>query len=367
MAHGTGRRMSWIGLVDHQDGRFAPSGLGGDRAGVPLSKLIEHGTLMFETRVPGQVRPHDLLGVSHHCPWPRELMFRAIPGGGIAMVHRHNDDIMHSALQWVGDGRAHSLRVTYSWDAPSGWGRLALEQPEGGHVLSNVVHAPHPQITRDVRDLMLGGAERTLSKEVLFAAVSSDIAPIGPMPTLHPATPIATPGGYCDVGNLQRGDTVLTDTGAIVPVLNTVRTRVPARGSFAPVRLRAPYFGLTRDILVAPEQRLVLRGSEVEYNFGHEAVLVPARHVVNGHAATWAAKPAVTEYVQVVLPGHEVLLAAGCAVESLYIGRIRRDEARLSASVLSKVPSRLLPEHAKPFHQVLRPFEAITLLDQRAA
>lgn len=367
MAHGAGGRMSWIGLADHQDGRFAASGLAGDRRETPTPKRLDRGTIMFETHMSGQVRPSDLLGVIHHYPWTRELVFRAIPGGGIALVHRHHHDIIHAAIRWVGDGRAHTLRVTYAWDVPSGWGRLALEQPEGGRAVTNTVHAARPQLANDLRDLMLGKANRTLSRDVLFAALSTDIGPIGPMPTLHPATPIATPEGYRNVGSLRRGDTVLTDTGEIVPVLHAVRNSVPARASFAPVRLRAPYFGLTRDIVVGPEQRLMLTGSEVEYNFGQEAVLVPARHVVNGHAATWAARSAIAEYVQLVLPGHEMLRAAGCALESLYIGRIRRDEARLAASVLSDAPSRLLPEHAKPYHQVLRPFEAITLLDQRAA
>lgn len=359
--------MSWIGLSDHQDGRFARSGLDRDNTKVELPKRLERGTFMFETHVPGQVRPHDLVGVTHHSPWARALMFSALPGGGVAMVHRHKDELIHSALKWTGDGRAHTLRVTYAWDTLLNWGRLALEQPGGRQTLINTVHTPNPLLAEDLRDLMLGTAARTLSRDLVFSALSTKIAPIGPMPTLHPATPIATPGGYKDAGRLRRGDTVITDTGAIVPVLNTVRTRLPARGSFAPVRLRAPYFGLTQDIVVAPEQRLVLRGSEVEYMFGQEAVLVPARHVVNGYAAIWASCTALVDYVQVVLPGHEVVLAAGCPVESLYIGRIRRDAERLAASVLQDVPSRLLPEHAKPYHQVLRPFEAITLLDQRAA
>lgn len=367
MARGADSSMSWIGLTDHEDGRFAPSGFTGDPSPVAAGKTMERGTLMFETRVPGQVRPHDLLGVSHEFPWARDLVFRAIPGGGIALVHRHRDDIIHAAIRWVGDGRAHTLRVTYAWDAPAGWARLALEQPEGARFTCNTVRAPRTQITQDLRDLMLGGPDRTLSKDVLFAALSTDIAPIGPMPTLHPATPVATPTGYRNVGSLRRGDTVLTSTHDIVPVLHVVRNRVPARGSFAPVRLRAPYFGLTRDIVVGPEQRLVLHGSEVEYNFGQEAVLVPARHVVNGYAATWAAPSAVADYVQVVLPGHEVLLAAGCALESLYIGRLRRNQQQLASSVLADIPSRLLPEHAHPYHQVLRPFEAISLLDYRAA
>ncbi|WP_299372603.1 Hint domain-containing protein [uncultured Tateyamaria sp.] len=358
--------MNWVGLTDHLDGRFAPKGFkpaGQARTGL----LMERGTLMFETRFAGNVRPHDLLGVTHTTPLPRELAFRAIPGGGIAMVHRHHNDLSHAAIRWAGDGRAHTLRVTYAWDAPSGWARLALEQPERAKVTTNQVHAPRPQTTSDLRDLMLNHAARTLSKDVLFAALSTDISPLGPLPTLHPDTPIATPTGYRPAGTLRRGDTIVSDNGDIVPVLHAVRHSVPARGSFAPVRLRAPYFGLTRDIVVAPDQRLVLQGTEVEYIFGQEAVLVPARHLVNGHAATWSAPRNVAEYVQVVLPGHELLVAAGCALESLYIGRMRRNEARLDASVLAHVPSRLLPEHARPIHQVLDPFEAITLIDQRAA
>ena len=359
--------MNWIGLTDHQDGRFAASGLDTRASRTDVASHMDRGTLMFETTVAGHVRPHDLLGVTNRYPWAREIAFRAIPGGGIAMVHRHNDNVIHAAIRWANDGRAHTLRVSYSWDAPTGWARLALEHPEQARITTNQVHSTNPQLTNDLSDLMLGRADRTLSKEVLFAAVSPDIAPIGPMPTLHPETPIATPNGYQPAGTLQRGDTVYTDTGDIVPVLHTARHTVPARGSFAPVRLHAPYFGLARDIVVAPEQRLVLKGSDVEYIFGKEAVLVPARHLVNGYAATWTARQSLTQYVQVVLPGHEALIAAGCALESLYIGRIRRHAHRLQASVLAHVPSRLLPEHARPIHQVLRPFEAITLVDQRAA
>lgn len=358
--------MNWIGLTDHDEGRFAPGGLGPIN-GVDPGEMLDRGTLMFETRVAGDDRPHDLLALLHSFPWRRELAFRAVPGGGIAMVHKHHDDLTHAAIRWLGDGRPQTLRISYAWDAGNGWARLSLEQPESTRVLHSTVTNPRPILASDLRDITLGGGARTLSKEVLFVAVSTDITPLGPMPSLHPSTPIATPTGYKAVSALKRGDTVITDAGQIVPVLQTVRHAVPARGSFAPVRLHSPYFELARDIVVAPEQRLVLKGSEVEYIFGQEAVLVPARNLVNGYAASWVAPQSVTEYVQVLLPGHEAILAGGAALESLYIGRIRRKPDHLAASVLADVPSRLLPEHARPIHQILRPFEAITLIDQRAA
>ena len=358
--------MTWIGITDHLGGRFSPTGLGRGKLMSP-SKVLERGTLMFETFIAGEVGTHDLLSLTQEFPSPREISFRAIPGGGFAFVHRHGADVTHAAVAWTGDGRAHTLRMSYSWDLSRGWGRLTLEQPERTLVRASSVPNPKPILTEDIRSLMLGAPTRQLSKEVLFAAATTGVVPVGPMPTLHPCTPIATPFGYRKASSIQRGEYLLTSTGEPVQVLQTVRYAVPARASFAPVRLHAPYFGLHRDIIVAPEQRLVLRGSEVEYIFGQEAVLVPARHLVNGHAATWVAPHSVAEYMQFVLPRHEVVRAAGTALESLYIGRIRRKPELLAASVLAGTPSNLLPEHAKPIFQVLRPFEAITLIDQRAA
>lgn len=359
--------MTWFGVTDHAEGRFSKTGLCGGPKASSLGKLLERGTLMFETQVAGQDCPHDLLGFSHPFPWPRDLTFRGIPGGGISMVHRNDTDTTHAAVRWADDGRTNTLRVTYAWNAPEGWGRLALERPEGNQIVCRPVHLPRPLMTTDLRDLMLAHPGRILSNEVRFGAVSDHILPVGPMPSLHPSTPIATPSGYRAAESLKRGDTVLTDVGDIAPVLHTVRHSVPARGSFAPVRVRAPYFGLQRDIVVAPEQRLVISGSDVEYIFGQEAVLVPARHLVNGHAAIWSDAASTADYVQVILPRHEALVAAGCALESLYIGRMRRDAERLDASILADIPSRLLPEHGRPIHQVLGPFEAITLVGQRAA
>ncbi|APX13257.1 Hint domain-containing protein [Tateyamaria omphalii] len=359
--------MTWIGITDRAAGRFSPTGLGDDSGPTKVGPLIERGTLMFEIRIIDASIPRDLLGISSAAPWPRTLSFQIVPDGGIALLHRHGSNITQAALRWPDDGRAQTTRVTYAWDAPDGWGRLALERPASGDIRQRHVHLPRPLVADDMRDLMLAGKARTLADEVLFAGISTDIQPLGPTPSVHPATPIATPGGYRPAGSLRRGDTVITDTGAIVPVLHAVSHTVPARGSFAPIRLRAPHFGLQRDIVVAPEQRLVLRGSEVEYTFGQEAVVVAAKHLINGKGACRISAGNTVEYMQVILPGHEALMAAGCALESLFIGRIRRDKARLDASILSDVPSRLLPEHAHPAYHALSAFEATTLVDQRAA
>ena len=122
------------------------------------------------------------------------------------------------------------------------------------------------------------------------------------MPSLTANVPLLAQGEYRPVAQLMRGDLVHTLEHGLVPILAHVSRTVPARGSFRPVRLRAPYFGLQKDIIVAPDQKLVVSKPMVEYMFGCEAVLVPARHLVNGTSAIWHDLDLTTTYHQLVLP-----------------------------------------------------------------
>jgi hypothetical protein len=105
----------------------------------------------------------------------------------------------------------------------------------------------------------------------------------------------------------------------------------------------------------------------VEYTFGREAVLVPARHLVNGISAIELTGAVTARYCQLILPRHESVIAAGCPVESLYIGRLRRKPASMAASLLAGIDRRQLPEHACSAYLMVRPFEAVTLMQRRAA
>lgn len=364
--------MAWISIADHADRRFSILGLGTDRQDKPLcgagrDDLLTTGSIVIETRQTPDGRPQVLFGQKATFPWQRSLTFQAIPGGGIALVQVQGNDITHAAIQHKDSGRSDVLRITYSWDSAAKWGRLALEQPESYRVVTVPVPDPKPIPLEDLRDLMLGRGDHTFAPDVIFAALSTDIEPLGPMPSLLPSTPLATPWGYKPAAQLRRGDTVNTLGSGVVPVLRRISRSVPARGSYAPVRLRAPYFGLQQDIIVAPDQRLVIDGPEVEYLFSKEAVLVPARHLVNGFAAMAEPCGLTVTYSQLLLPGHETMLAAGTPLESLYIGRLRRQPIQLANSILAGFDRNLLPEHGQPAHTVLKWFEAITLASRRAA
>ena len=64
---------------------------------------------------------------------------------------------------------------------------------------------------------------------------------------------------------------------------------------------------------------------------------------------------------------YEATIAAGTALESLFIGRLRRKPDRLAASLFSACDRARLPEHAQPVHPVLEPFQAAVLSQSRAA
>jgi hypothetical protein len=364
--------MSWLGLIDHAERRFSLRGIGHDRQDRRLfpdvsGALMTRGSIVFEARIAPEGRPHMLCGFDSSWPIRRSLAFRAIPGGGISLVQVTDRHVAHAAVEHATFTRMTQLRVTFAWDCDHGIARLSVERPETREVTTIVVDGVQPIALADLHGFILGRGVQTFAPDMIFLALSDRMEPVGPAPSIAPKAQIATPCGYRQAGSLQRGDTVLTRDGGIVPVLHRVDRTVPARGSFAPLRLRAPYFGLQEDLAVSPEQRLVIEGSEVEYLFGQEAVLVPARHLLNGFAARAESAGPTVRYTQLILPGHESLVVAGAALESLYIGRLRRNLAQIDATVLRGINRNSLPEHARPIHTELQWYDAIHLARQRVA
>lgn len=362
--------MAWIAISDAAESRFCAGGLEPESAadlGQRPDGALGQGSLMVESRLSPEGRPQMLLSFERLHPRPYKLSIQAVPGGGLVLVIADGDAVFHTALHHDSQDRADILRITYSWDTARRWGRLAIERPEIDRVASvDLVDAPPLQLD-DIRAISTDPRRRHLDRDVLFFAVSDRVEPIGPMPSLSADVPLLCQGQYEMAGRLRRGDMVETLESGLSPVLQVVRRTVPACGSFRPVRLRAPYFGLLRDVIVAPDQRLVVGGSEVEYTFGREAVLVPARHLVNGISAIALTGMVTTTYVQLILPRHDSIIAAGCPVESLYVGRIRRKRSQLGASLLAPFQRALLPEHARSAYLMVKPFEAITLMQRRAA
>lgn len=357
--------MSWIAIAAEQTRWIDKQAFA--EAFETRGRRLERGSLLIETHLSPRAEPKTLLAYERGFPLRASLTLQVLPGGSIVLVASRDGEIFHTVIGYPEDGRPETLRLTLSWDADRGWARLVVERPDTGGVELREVQALPPPLYEDVKALTLHPQLRHTAPDLLFFAVSDEIEPVGPLPSLAGATPVATPQGQRRIDRLSEGTEVLTREGRIAPVLRAVARTLPAFGSFRPVRLRAPYLGLERDILVAPHQRLLISGSEVEYLFGREAVLVPAQSLTHGFAARFETGAPLIRYHQLLLPGHDTLQTAGIAVESLYVGRLRRDPAKLEASILADMDRRAMPEQTRAGYQVLRPFEAVTLVEARAA
>ncbi|MBV2359686.1 Hint domain-containing protein [Thalassococcus sp. CAU 1522] len=357
--------MSWIAIAAGNTAWTDPRLFAPDLP--PRPRLLSRGSLMLETRLSPHGKPQTLLAMERCHPWPGALTVQALPSGGVVLVIRQGETVFHTALDYAPESRTDTLRMTFSWDSEARFARLALERPDSDEVALRTMKAPPPLLLEDVETMVRRPHNRSVDADVVFFAFSDIIEPVGPQASLVPSSLIETPDGHRRLGDLRCGDLVLTYSGTAVPVLHRVERVVPALGSFRPIRLRAPYLGLTRDLVVAAHQRLVIGGSDVEYTFGREAVLVPAYALANGFAAVEEEGHISVRYAHLLLPGHEAPIVSGVAVESLYAGRIRRSEDRLKDSLLKDCPRSLLPEHARKGLQVLRPFEAMTLAEARAA
>jgi len=363
--------MGWIALSDQNRQVFDLKGIGATPEGEPVSldtnSLLTRGSILFEMRLPGDGRPRKLLGYRRDHPWVSSLSLQELPTGGIALVITQGQEVIHTVLEHDAVTQAEELRVTYSWDAPNRWGRLAIERIRTGKVFQKEFRDPKPLLLADLRAMTMDPLLRQMDRSLRYFAISTQIEPVGPMPGLTGAVPVLTGQGYRPAQSLRRGDLVRTPEGALVPILHVVKREVPAMGAFAPVRLRAPYFGLQRDIVVGSEQRLWSSGSAVEYLFGKPQVRIPAAHLVNGVSAMKQPPQQTVTYWQLLLPGNEPCVAAGSTLETLYLGRSRRNKALMSASLLSHVDRSRLPEHITPGFPLLDHFEAITLAELRAA
>lgn len=325
------------------------------------------GSVVLETRLSPDARPQTLVSYKRDGASVSSFSLMSTPHGSLVLVIAQGDDVVHEVVERGREARTDTLQVTISWDVAKQLGRLVVARPETEHVLIRHFVMKQAPLLADLAALACPKGLTDIDPDVIFLALSTEIEPVGPMPTLSPSVPVETAQGLRLATTLQQGDVVRAADGKLVPVLQTVARRVPALGSFRPVRLRAPYFGLTQDVVVSRHQRLLVSGPEVEYLFGHEQVLIPASTLVSGYAGHYEPAPRFVTYHQVLLPHHDAIRIPDAALESLYIGRMRRDKVLFGASMLSDMSRATLPEHHRAGYQVLRIFEAITLAEARAA
>ncbi|AML50996.1 Hint domain-containing protein [Falsihalocynthiibacter arcticus] len=361
--------MTWLALCDFTNSAFMDPKLSkGDqgtnnvfaRTSPPTG--IATGSLIVEVEISaertGQI---VLLEYSAVGDWNQRFSLRLDPTGQtvLEMVNGQNRQTMSVATGT--SMRDRSMRITYSWDMKHQRSLLTIENLlEGVLVQAEKRTAIEFPIHIVERLTVLRQTTRADSATVFFG-ISDRVEPVGLAATIAAGAPVMTPRGPKAIERLRVGDEILTrDNGP--QIVRWVGSRhVPTKGSFQPLRLSAPYFGLTHDLLVAPEQRLLVGGAEVEYLFGEEEILVEARHLVNGRTAFKESRFSAIQYYQVLLDNHEVIDVSGGSLESLYTGSICDDPELLQTTLLAKMPAGTLPRHLNLARPLLRSYEALSL------
>jgi len=147
-----------------------------------------------------------------------------------------------------------------------------------------------------------------------------------------PGTMIATPSGARPIEKLGPGDLVRTIEGKYVPVLWSGKRELrlddmAGKPECMPVRFEVGSLGDNlpeKPLEVSPQHRIMLKSRIAERMFGKDEVLVPARWFVGLPGVTRVKGIRPTQYIHLLVEGHQVLLANGAPAESLYVGKEAR-------------------------------------------
>jgi len=140
-------------------------------------------------------------------------------------------------------------------------------------------------------------------------------------------TLIMTPEGEVRVEDLRVGDLVTTQAGGAAPIrwigkrdLSGVDFLLYPR--LRPIRVPADTFGVGSphsDLWLSRQHRVLVKGWEVELNFGCEQVLVPVGQLVGDSIHVDADREAIT-YFHLLFDAHEIVLSNGLCSESYQPG-----------------------------------------------
>lgn len=175
-----------------------------------------------------------------------------------------------------------------------------------------------------------------------------------PMPIcLAAGTGVLTPAGTRPVESFRIGDLVMTRDHGLQPIrwmgrraVGRAEQRLEPR--LRPVRIAAGALGPgipAHDMMVTQQHRILLRlGREGER-------LVAAKHLVGRPGITLAALARPVSYIHLLFDRHEVITAAGCATESLYLGpqAVQALPRAAQAEIGLLFPAGAPPAPARPF------------------
>ena len=360
--------MNWLGLRDPAGGIYSPGGLG-QPAPYPArqEEMLARGTLMLDCNIMPSLTEQTLLSYQSTDPWRTALTLTLDPQGTLTLRQAQGDNLRHYKLSTGLKGRAAAVTIVFTWDAPARRALLSAEVPDTGALWFATGHGPLPLSQCDATRIVTDVHRCHVMPGTGFVAVAEGMMPIGPLPSLDGGTLIPTPSGPLPLAHLRQGQIVTTAEGATAQVRWTGGITLPARGRFAPVRLRAPFYGARRDIDLAPCQPVHFRSTEVEYLFATHTVSARAGDLLEGLAPRRTPDGMTVHYRQLVLDRPAAINVHGVACATLDTRSLRADPGLRMQSILRDVPLELLPRSVPSDIQRLQAFETRSLCELRIA
>lgn len=291
------QQQTWIGL-SHK-GLLRPQNLTGDQ--------LDRGCFVIEFRLP-LAKEQILVNYQGQTGFPNSFALFFDPKVGLTMIHRSRGKFARHTIDGPLPHGVGTARATFVFDSVAQTWDMTYQilNMENSQRSSQGSYA----LPFGFADLDQICTTQKRSDAVLWFGFcrATELPKTGPW--IGPRTMIETSLGMVAAGNLRSGDVIMTPDHGPLPLLSARRIDLPARGSFAPILLRAPFFGTGQDLLVSAEQNLLIDSGEVEYLFGTDAVLVAAKEVIDGRTALADDRRTVTSVIRLDL-GRSALIDVG--------------------------------------------------------
>jgi hypothetical protein len=278
-------------------------------------QAVEAGLFVVELALP-ITDTAVLLGAQTTGDTPHTFTLFHDPMVGLVLLHRQGARVVRHALPGPLPQQSTTGRLSLRFDCLQGVWEMRLDLLGLAEPLRLSAQGTHPLPIHsdDLHALSQGPARVARHGAVLWFGLTRGGNLPARAPWIGQRTPIETARGPVLAGHLQPGDLIATADGGLLPLRRLRHLDLPACGSFAPVILRAPFFGQSADLLVSSDQRLALSGPEVEYLFSEDEVLVEAGALVDGRTALAEQRRAVASVLALEFDHPALLIADGCTL-----------------------------------------------------
>ncbi len=147
------------------------------------------------------------------------------------------------------------------------------------------------------------------------------------VPCFAKGTLIATTTGQVAVEDLALGDLILTMDHGPQPIRWIGNRKIdlsrPAAATLRPIRIKAGALGAgspTRDLIVSPQHRILVRSKIAQRMFGAVEVLVAAKQLLQLEGIDIAHDMNEVDYFHILFDQHQIIISDGAETESLYTG-----------------------------------------------